>query len=89
MYVFLYFFRSLPKFQYPTFVSRARDIFTSHHRTSQSTLNKEQAPESWDAVNAILKNLNRAEYVDGKARVDENLENLLQGLAKIGTNETG
>ncbi|CAH1643486.1 unnamed protein product [Spodoptera littoralis] len=80
-------YRSLPMFPYHTFVSRPHDVFTSHYRTSQSPLNKEHS-ESWDAVNAILKNLNRSGHVDGKTKVDDNVEKLLQGLAKIGPNET-
>ncbi|KAH9634016.1 hypothetical protein HF086_001218 [Spodoptera exigua] len=57
-------YRSFPMFQYPTFVSPAHDIlFTSHYSTSQFLGNAEPASESWDAVNAILKNLNRSEHV--------------------------
>ncbi|XP_022825825.1 uncharacterized protein LOC111355933 [Spodoptera litura] len=79
---------SLPMFPYHTFVSRPQDVFTSHYRTSQSPLNKKHS-ESWDAVNAILKNLNRSEHVAGKTKVDDTVAKLLQGLAKIGHNVTG
>ncbi|CAH0699070.1 unnamed protein product [Spodoptera exigua] len=82
-------YRSLPMFQYPTFVSPAHDIlFTSHYSTSQFLGNAEPASESWDAVNAILKNLNRSEHVSNKPKIDD-VASLLQGLAKIGPNKTG
>uniref|UniRef100_A0A2A4JR71 CUB domain-containing protein n=1 Tax=Heliothis virescens TaxID=7102 RepID=A0A2A4JR71_HELVI len=56
--------------------------------TSNDFKETKHTTNSWDVVNAILKNLSRTKDDAPNTKVDENLANLLQGLAKIGHNES-
>ncbi|PZC87053.1 hypothetical protein B5X24_HaOG201289 [Helicoverpa armigera] len=76
------FYETPPYVRFPMDSQGPSDIFST-----SNDIQTKLTTHSWDEVNAILKNLSRTKDDVVNKKVDENLANLLQGLAKIGHNE--